>query len=130
LGFLLFISVLSALLWSSGLEVVLVAVTLILVLALVLVALWSWSISIVLLHLLLVHLLDLHLRSLSNEHLGWWLAVELKTLDLSLHGNWSWAEVLVWIEATESCHLGEACDLDERLLWGVQWTELEWADGW
>jgi hypothetical protein len=106
--------VLSVLLWRSWLEVVLVAITLILVLALVLVALWSWSISIVLLHLLPVHLLDLHLRSLSNKHLGWWLAVELKTLDLSLHGNWSWAEVLVWIEATESCHLGEACDLDER----------------
>jgi hypothetical protein len=116
LAFLLFISVLSVLLWRSWLEVVLVAITLILVLALalVLVALWSRRVSIVLLHLLLVHLLDLHLRSLSNKHLGWWLAVELKTLDLSLHGNWSWAEVLVWIEATESCHLGEACDLDER----------------
>lgn len=123
---------LGVLLWRSGLEVVLVAVTLILVLtlALVLVALGSWCISIVLLHLLLIHLLDLHLRSLGDKHLSWWLAVELKALDLSLHGNWSWAEVLVWVEATEGCHLGEACDLDERWWLGVQWTELEWADGW
>lgn len=126
LAFLLLISVL-VVLCGSWLEVVLVTIALVLVLALVLVALWSWGISIVL-HLLLVHLLDLHLRSLSNEHLSWWLAVELKTLDLSLHGNWSWAEVLVWVESTESGHLGKAGDLDERWWLCVQWAELEWAD--
>ena len=59
-------------------------------------------------HLLLVHLLHLHLRGLSNEHLPWLLAVELQALDLGLHGNWSWAQVLVWVEATEGSHLSEA----------------------
>jgi hypothetical protein len=80
--------VLSVLLWASLLEVFLVVV--VLVVALVLIALWSWGT--VVLHVVC------HLR---NEHL-WLLSVEVKSLNLSLHGHWSWAQVLVWVEASDS----------------------------
>lgn len=122
LALLLFISVLSVLLWSSWLEVLLIVVVLV---ASILIALRSWNV--VVLHLVLIHLLDLHLWSLGNEHL-WLRGIEIEALKLSLHGNWSWAQVLVWIETTESSHLGKACDLDERWWLWIQWAELEWAD--
>lgn len=122
LSLLLLISVLSILLGRSWLEVLLVVITL--VVALVLIALWTWGVSIV---LLVVPLLALPLWVLSNEHL-WLISVEAEVLNLSLHGDWSWAQVLVWVEASEGSHLGEAGDLNERWWLRVQWAELEWAD--
>jgi len=123
LSLLLLISVLSVLLWGSWLEVLLVVV--VLVATLVLIALRS--LVTVVLHLVLVPWLTLHLW-LSEEHL-WLLSIEVKALNLSLHSNWSWAQIFVWVEASEGSHLSKAGDLDERWWLRVQWAELEWADG-
>ena len=120
LSFFLLISVLSILLWASLLEVLLLVV--VLVMTLILVALWSLSISI-----LVVLVVEWHLW---NEDLWLLTIVEIKSLNLSGHSNWCWAQVLVWVEATEGSHLSEACDLDQGWRLRVQWTELEWADGW
>jgi hypothetical protein len=117
----LFIFVLGVLLWCSLLEVFTVVVVLV---ASILISM----LALIVLNLVLIHLLGLHLWSLSNEHL-WLSTIEVQILQLSLHGNWSWAEVLVWIEASESGHLGKASDLDQRWWLWVQWAELEWADG-
>jgi hypothetical protein len=67
---------------------------------------------------------------LGDEHLlSSWLAVESHAIELSLHGDWSWAQVLVWVESTEGGHLSEAGDLDQGWWLVVQWAELEWGDG-
>jgi len=108
LAFLLLVSVLSILLWESWLGVFLV-VSIVLVLTLVLITLWSLSIIVVVwIILLLRHKVDLGL--------------------LSLHRNWGWAKVLVWIESSEGGHLSKAGDLDEGWWLWVQRAELEWTN--
>lgn len=130
----LLISMLGTLLWRSWVEVLVVVtlVTVLVVLALILVGivLSILLISLIVLHhRLLVNLLHLHLRCLSNKQLRW-LAVELQTLNLRLHSNWGWAQVLVWIETSKSSHFSKACDLDEGWWLRVQGAELEWTDWW
>ena len=121
LTLLLHVSVI--LLWRSWLEVLLVVV--VLVSTLVLVSLSSMR-PVVVWHLVVVPVLTVHLW-LRNEKLG--LGAEVQALKLSLHGNWSWAQVLVWVESAKGSHFSEAGDLDEGWWLWVQWAELEWADG-
>jgi len=120
LSLLLDVSV--VLLWRSWLEVLLVVVVLVTTLILVL----SSMRSVVVLHLVVVPLLTLHWL-LRNEKL--WLVSKVKALKLSLHGNWSWAEILVWVESSKGSHFSEAGNLDEGWWLWVQWAELEWTDG-
>lgn len=120
--FFFLISMLSVFLWRSSL----IVSTLIVLLTLVLVTLWSLLVSLVLLNHLLLIDLSLNLRSL-DKHLSWWLPIELKAWNLSLHSNWSWTKIFVWIKSAKSGHLSKACNLDKRRRLGVQWTELEWA---
>jgi hypothetical protein len=107
----------------SWLEVLLVVV--VLVSTLILVSLSSMR-SVVVLHLVVVPVLTVHLW-LRNEELG--LGTEVQALKLSLHGNWSWAQVLVGVKSAEGSHFSKAGDLDERWWLWVQWAELEWTDG-
>jgi len=119
LALLLLISVLSILFWRSLLEVLLVVVTLVVALVLVLV----WAISIFTVPLLSLPWLVL------NKHLLL-VSVEAQVLNLSLHSNWSWAQILIWVESTEGSHLSETGNLDEGWWLRVQWAELEWTDRW
>lgn len=136
--FLLFTLVLVSLLVLSG------AVFFFLISMLVLVLLTIVTLSVVvlawrLLILALVLVLSLHSHLLwvvnwLNLHL-WlgdhhWsrLSVETHTVNLRLHGNWSWAQILVWIESSKGGHLSEAGDLDQGWWLVVQWVEVEWRN--
>ena len=70
---------------------------------------------------------------LPNERSGlghqmWWSleSSELATEWLwSVVGGWTWAQVLVWVEATKSNNISEAGKLDHWLWWHlVTWIEL------
>lgn len=120
------------------LRVLVVSLLVVACLALSLVALWlvssvrdltihgSGSDILTIWHLMVLLLIDLLDLLWSKHHWATLLGSIPEWLSLR-ESNWCWAQVLVWVEPTESSHFSDGGDLNHWCWLSIHWGEVVWA---